>query len=134
MNVTINEVTSKSGEGKKGPWTLYTAKTSGGMFKTFKHELGAQLHEGQTVDIVYEKKQDGDYIDKIIQGIKPISDMPKNIPSKDKSICYSYAKDIVVALINKGIIVTTDNASAQVIRVGDHIFNGLTGVDDLDNL
>ena len=47
-------------------------------------------------------------------------------PSKDKSICYSYAKDIVVALLGHKDAGEDKALAEQVADIGDEIFKRLT--------
>lgn len=66
----LEKVSTKSGEGKKGPWVVFYVKLSGDdmLYSTFDTNIGAQAQalEGGRVSLTY--KQDGKY--NVITGIE----------------------------------------------------------------
>ena len=138
----IDHVEIKTGQGAKGAWKLYKVKTHEGYMSTFDEATGvtAQSLSGQTATINYHIKNKDGYDNMIIDNITGAggaapAQQPQSAPqtsqslSKDKSIVYSYAKDIVVALVAKGLLKDTDDLANTVSRIGDELFMRLTQTD-----
>lgn len=53
----IEDIKIRSGQGSRGPWTLYLIKVNGEIFQTFNKSLGDKLRRGQKVTFHYEEKE-----------------------------------------------------------------------------
>ena len=152
MEVTtvIEQVSMTPGTGKNGkPYKRYGVKTHEGWMTTFDEATGvcAEGLKGGTAIINYTIKDspDGKYTNMTIDHIKagesaPTTQTPSQTPQNrpqshtaadltQRSICMSYGKDIVVALIAKDFRKDTDDLANEISKLGDELFFRLTQTD-----
>ena len=53
----IENIEVRSGQGAKGPWTLYLITINGEVYQTFNKALGQKLKVGQKITFHYEDKE-----------------------------------------------------------------------------
>jgi len=107
----INQVTEKETSIGKTMWTI---ETDGGKFNVFDKDLAKNLMEssGETVEV--ELTQNGKYLN--ITAFMGIIDRPASSSDERlKSMCVSYAKDLISAEITALVTKTDSLTDAKVV-------------------
>lgn len=74
----LTGVETKTGSNAKGQWTMYLFSASDGQkYQTFDKQLGPSLQQhvgGQTLRLVYDEKQNGDFVNRVATSFEVASD------------------------------------------------------------
>jgi len=141
----IQDVKDSDKPDKSGKYykvVYWTDGTKNNLFPSYDAEKIACAIENKGYPVEVELEQDGLFTN--VKRIEPIQDaakvsaspVPPQTPqnssqsvvgaSKDKSICYSYGKDVVVALIAKGVLDYSHDLSQEIAKIGDDLYARLT--------
>ncbi len=85
---TVEDVSIKTGTGKKGDWKKYGVKIDGTYYSTFDSKAGELAASLKGKKVVYEPKKDGGYwnlisISAYVQEVKPVESTPEVMGQDD---------------------------------------------------
>ena len=146
--VVIEKVHTRSGTNAKGNWTAYNIKCGDGkVYSTFTAATGtkAQAAEGQQATITYREEQNGEFTNNVVEALSvigaapagqaPAPGAPPAVNTKEKGVCLSYGKDIVCAMIAKGVVIKdAESAGTVATQLADVFMGWMTGTVDLAEL